>query len=246
MSSEPQAMAPYRRIATQIMRQITSGELRPGDHVPSVNKIMEVEKVSRATATRVAAVLREEGYAKSVPGVGTVVVAPRKMTAGGARLGRLARTGQPYAEEETSTDHTAALQSCADPAIADLLGVELHDEIVMRTRVFLRGGERCISAISLIHSRAIGPVPEVLETGPSPRFWQDLYRERTGRAITRSPERLGARLASNSELAALNIEAPPTQPIPLLVVQNTFHDDVGPIEVWEDVYAPGMWQVPTE
>jgi hypothetical protein len=34
--------------------------------------------------------------------------------------------------------------------------------------------------------------------------------------------------------------------VPVLVVVNTFSDEDGPIEVWEDVWAPEMWQVDTE
>jgi DNA-binding GntR family transcriptional regulator len=70
------ALPPYKRIAAQIRERIRAGELRPGDRIPSVRTIIDTENVSSATATRVAAVLREEGLATSVPGVGTVVAVP--------------------------------------------------------------------------------------------------------------------------------------------------------------------------
>jgi GntR family transcriptional regulator len=86
-------------------------------------------------------------------------------------------------------------------------------------------------------------VPELLQEEPFDRFWQEIYTERTGREVTRLPERRGARLAARSELDALGVVAPPSAAVPVLVLMSVFHDDEGPLEVWEDVYAPGIWQV---
>lgn len=73
MADPPQALPPYRRIAAKIRARIDAGELRPGDHIPSVRDIVRTEGVSAATATRVAAELRAGGYVESVPGIGTIV-----------------------------------------------------------------------------------------------------------------------------------------------------------------------------
>jgi hypothetical protein len=43
-----------------------------------------------------------------------------------------------------------------------------------------------------------------------------------------------------TELDALEIDAPPHVAVAVLVTNVTFHDEVGPIEHWEDVYAPGV------
>src|SRR5262249_13728007 len=103
-----------------------------------------------------------------------------------------------------------------------------------------------VVASSYIHARAVSDVPELLNQGQLKPFWQNTYKERTGREIVRSPERRGARLASTDELEALEINLPPYAAVPVLVLQTVFHDEDGPIEVWEDVYAPGMWQVANE
>lgn len=156
------------------------------------------------------------------------------------------RTGRAYAHKETSTGHQASLRSCADPLIADELNVELHDEIVVRERVFLYDGQPTIAALSLIHPRALSSVPEVLQQGQLKPFWHTLHQERTGKTITRSPECRTARLASPNELALLNVAAPKEAAVPVLVLHTTFHDEDGPIEVWEDIYAPGLWQSDTQ
>ncbi|MGW0431764.1 TetR/AcrR family transcriptional regulator C-terminal domain-containing protein [Micromonospora sp. NPDC003197] len=71
--SEP----PYRRIAAEIRRRITLGELGPGDPVPSARQLTREHGVAIATATKVLALLRDEGLVLTRPGAGTVVAAPR-------------------------------------------------------------------------------------------------------------------------------------------------------------------------
>jgi AcrR family transcriptional regulator len=87
--------APYRRIADEIRARIGSGELRPGDAVPSARRISRDWGVALATATKVLATLHAAGLTRSMPGVGTVVsgatadrpAAPRPAAAPGAPAG---------------------------------------------------------------------------------------------------------------------------------------------------------------
>jgi AcrR family transcriptional regulator len=67
---------PYRRIVADVRRRIESGELGPGDRVPSARQITQEWGVAIATATKAHAALREEGLTVSRPGVGTVVAGP--------------------------------------------------------------------------------------------------------------------------------------------------------------------------
>ena len=215
--------------------------------MPSMAQTAEKFGVTVTTVNRAYRMLKAESLTLAKPGVGTVVASrPRVASTGAARLRRIARSGQAYATGETSINHTAELRSCADPDIAEQLGVELHDEIVLRTRVFQRDGVPTVVALSCIHPRALGPVPELLQQTQFGRFWQELYTERTGKETTRLPERRGARLASRGELDALGVVAPPSAAVPVLVLMSAFHDEDGPLEVWEDVYSPGIWQVADE
>ncbi|NUK73844.1 TetR/AcrR family transcriptional regulator C-terminal domain-containing protein [Streptomyces lunaelactis] len=72
MTVEP----PYLRIAGDIRRRIASGELAPGDRVPSTRRITQDWGVAMATATKALATLNQEGLVRAVPGVGTVVAEP--------------------------------------------------------------------------------------------------------------------------------------------------------------------------
>ncbi|WP_405612818.1 TetR/AcrR family transcriptional regulator C-terminal domain-containing protein [Streptomyces sp. NBC_01511] len=72
MSVDP----PYLRIAAELRRRIASGELAPGDRVPSTRRITQEWGVAMATATKALAALNQEGLVRAVPGVGTVVAEP--------------------------------------------------------------------------------------------------------------------------------------------------------------------------
>ncbi|WP_328386991.1 TetR/AcrR family transcriptional regulator C-terminal domain-containing protein [Streptomyces sp. NBC_00400] len=69
---------PYRKIADAIRRRIATGELTPGDRVPSTRRITQEWGVAMATATKVLTTLRQEGCVRVVPGVGTVVAEPQR------------------------------------------------------------------------------------------------------------------------------------------------------------------------
>ncbi|MEU6128823.1 GntR family transcriptional regulator [Saccharopolyspora sp. NPDC047091] len=69
------ARPPYRVIAGEVRARIRSGELRPGDRVPSIRQLAQRWGVAIATATRAAALLREEGLVEPKVGAGTVVSA---------------------------------------------------------------------------------------------------------------------------------------------------------------------------
>jgi GntR family transcriptional regulator len=237
----------YAEIASHYRKLIADGTLSPGDEMPSMRDVCAEFDVSITTANRAFRLLKAEGLTAARAGIGTVVAEqPRVAATASARLDRIARTGKPYAKKEISVDHTAQLRSLTDPILADQLGIEIHDEVVLRTRTFVRDGSRTVFAVSCIHMRALGDVPELLSPEPFDRFWQEIYTARTGRTVTKSPERRSARLAYDYELQALQVDVEPGTPVPVLVLVNTFSDEQGPLEVWEDVYAPGMWQVDTQ
>lgn len=235
--------AGYAEIAAHYRQLITDGVLVPGESMPSVRSVRERFDVTLTTANRAYGVLKAEGLTFPKPGVGTVVAErPRTVSTGVARLTRLEKTGRPLGVKEKSTKHTAGLRSCADPAISEQLGLDPHDEVVLRTRVYTHEDRPTVFSISCIHPRALAHVGELLTPGPSETFWQHLYTERTGRKISRSPEMRGARFAGEHELEQLEVDLPAGAVVPVLLLVTVFHDEDGPIEVWQDTFAPGHWQ----
>ncbi|MBM7366481.1 TetR/AcrR family transcriptional regulator C-terminal domain-containing protein [Gordonia hydrophobica] len=69
-------MSRAEQIAEEIRHRIVTGMLRPGDVVPSTRAIMRDHNVAMATASRVLALLQDEGLVEATPGRGTVVLAP--------------------------------------------------------------------------------------------------------------------------------------------------------------------------
>ncbi len=65
------------QIAAELRGRIESGELTPGDLLPSAREIARRWHVAIATATRVQAALRDAGLTETLPGVGVVVRRPR-------------------------------------------------------------------------------------------------------------------------------------------------------------------------
>jgi DNA-binding GntR family transcriptional regulator len=65
--------AGYRRIAEDLRQQITSGELAPGQRVPSEAELMRRYGVSRGTARQGLALLEAAGLLRAVHGKGRFV-----------------------------------------------------------------------------------------------------------------------------------------------------------------------------
>ncbi|MER5556746.1 GntR family transcriptional regulator [Streptomyces sp. NPDC002793] len=236
--------AGYADVAAHFRTLIRDGELAPGAALPSVQEIREQFNVSAKTVSRALSVLKSEGLAIGRGSLGTVVAEQSRVaSSGSARLDRLARTGRIYSPGETSTDHEAMFRSCADLKVANALGVELYDEIPIRRRTFIQNGKPVVIGYSYFHPRALTAVPEIMRQGQLKPFWQTTYTERTGLIVSRSPEERGARLASQDELDVFGLDLPRSVAAAVLVLHTAHHDEDGPIEVWEDVYAPGLWQV---
>jgi GntR family transcriptional regulator len=64
---------PYMLIVSVLAEKIKSGELKPGDRVPSVTELARTCDVSRSTARRALAKLKETGLTDTVPGYATFV-----------------------------------------------------------------------------------------------------------------------------------------------------------------------------
>lgn len=237
----------WRQIADQLAARISDGTYAPGSRLPHIQELVRRGEGSTATVHRAYQTLEAEGLVRSSRGHGTTVLgaddAPRSAVTGSGRLARLARTGQPYSPQETAKNRHSSLRSCADHQVAALLGIEPYDEIVIRSRTFVRDGKPTILGLNFIHVRALEHLPELLDPNPTPKWRHDLYTERTGRTITPDPERRSARLASTNELSEFGIDVPPNVAVPVLVLRTMFRDDLGPLELWEDIYRPGMEHV---
>lgn len=237
----------YADIAAHYRRRIMNGEFSPGAVLPSMRHVQDEFGVSITTANRAFRMLKQEGLTFPRVGVGTIVAERSRLSSTGkARVKRLEQTGEEFVPGESSSDHRATRLSCRNAEFAALLDIDLGDEVIVRRRVFRYDGKPTAFSVSMINTRAYLAVPEIEQQGQLKPFWHRTYHARTGKEIESSPERRTARHASNDEIEALEVDAPPTAAVPVLVIRTVWHDEDGPIEVWEDVHAPGTWQVSDE
>lgn len=238
-------MLGYAEIATHFRRQITDGELNPGDAMPSYTEAAEQFGVNRTTVVRAYDILKSEGLIVSRPGKGTTVAArPSLVISGVDRLDRLNRTGRRYGSGEDSTGHRVLRRSVYDTDVCRALEIEPGDEVVIRIRTFRQDGQATSVGVSVYPPRTTNEVPELTEEERMERYFGDIYTERTGREVTKGQRTAHARQASPDEIDALQLDVPAHIAVAVLVTNVTFHDEDGPLAYWEDTYAPGA-RIPT-
>ncbi|WP_431683260.1 TetR/AcrR family transcriptional regulator C-terminal domain-containing protein [Kitasatospora sp. KL5] len=119
--------ARYLRIAAELRGRIESGELAPGDRVPSTREITRQWGVAMATATKVLTELRTAGLVRAVPGVGTVVADPRAgarpSTPAPAPVPSSGRSGAPARRSPRDTALTRERIVAAAVSVADAEGL---------------------------------------------------------------------------------------------------------------------------
>ena len=237
--------AKHEKIAAHYRRAIEAGKLLPGQKMPSLRQIAKDRSCSINAATDAFKVLKREGMIITRSGSGTTV-APRTEIAtpsGAARADRRASGGGNYLPGETSTGHTARMWECDDTDIATLLGIHPGTDVVIRQRQHRNAAGRVTwYNSSYTHARIAIDVPEILNAAPLHGGWPDMYHERTGRTLERGPQQYTARLATSEELDGLEI-AGHGGGVPVLVKRVVWRDADGPVDVWEDVMSPGLWDL---
>ena len=73
----PRALPAYQRIQSAIRKRIESGELQPGNPVPSERDLARTHRVSLMTARHALAFLEREGLVERRRGIGTFVAPPK-------------------------------------------------------------------------------------------------------------------------------------------------------------------------
>ncbi|ATW25222.1 GntR family transcriptional regulator [Candidatus Formimonas warabiya] len=80
MKSVSSFIPAYYRLAEDLKQKIESGELKPGDVIPSESQLAKQYQVSRMTVRQGVALLAKEGFIESIQGKGSFVTVPRMDT----------------------------------------------------------------------------------------------------------------------------------------------------------------------
>ncbi|MEX2983606.1 GntR family transcriptional regulator [Streptomyces sp. C36] len=214
MSDHPRPL--YQRIADDLRASILTGELGPGDKLPSENALKARYGTTRATAAKGVALLKSEGLVASSQGK-AATVRPRpsvQMLTTGANFRHRLKTGVSNFNAEAAAQGLMPEQRIlkvettpAPPEVAGRLGIPTGDPVIVRRRIYLLSGKPAqlvdgYYPFDLFHGTAVeeprkirGGVSALIENPTGP------VRER----ITQFVEDLDIRMPVPSETEALAI-----------------------------------------
>jgi DNA-binding GntR family transcriptional regulator len=199
-------VAGYADIAAHFRRQIETGELRPGDRLPTVREVMQQFQVAQQTASRAYKVLKAAGLTTATTGGGTEVAALGSSNIA-SRVQHHAATGRALSSQETS--HILEVGTVgADEAVASRLEVEPGTLVYVRRRVVTRDGAPVHTSSSYYLPFVVEATPELAEpvsTGAS----RELAAERLGVAQDNVLEELTSRFATETEKELLGLTGSP-------------------------------------
>jgi GntR family transcriptional regulator len=240
-------LPPYRRIAEDLRARIDSGDLAPGDQVPSENELIATYGVARATVRNAIAALRASGLVITSRGKGTTV---RESTpAGSGASGILTfdpkvvrpRRGQKAASARFHTWDEQDWVDVEEPSryrtdagrYAAALDLQASEPIFVLERHLLHSTGAHATHRVFVPFRTVDQVPS-LEADPFLPL-ADLYR-----AITAAGHELHwrdaitATMPTPDDAVAMNIP----DGVPLLVHTRTTCDENGQALVLEETRLP--------
>lgn len=150
---------PYLQIVDDIRRQIRSGDLQPGDRVPSARRLRQERGVAIATATKVLAALQQEGLVQAVPGVGTVVSHAGPATPQPHRPKRRRYTSEPQPDLSRDRIVHAAMEIADAEGMAALSMRRVATDLEVATMSLYRHVRSKDDLIVFMIDEAIGPEP---------------------------------------------------------------------------------------
>jgi GntR family transcriptional regulator len=195
-------VAGYAEIAAHFRRQIESGQLGPGDRLPTLREVMQEFDVAQQTASRAYKALKAEGLTQATTGGGTVV-AENGSSNIGARVRAWAKTGRALSSNETSQILEVGTVG-ADEAVASRLDVEPGTPVHVRRRVVSRDGSPVHLSSSYYPAYVVEATPELAEpvsTGAS----RELAAERLGATQESVLEEVTSRLGTDFERDTLGL-----------------------------------------
>lgn len=230
---------PYMQVARHISERIVRGELSPGDKIPSEREMREEWGISKATANKVLAQLKAEGFVYTRVGVGAVVTSPTGLQGAGPRSmwHRIRTSGRIRLDNERSERTTGQVSGGHVPEIIHAaLGGTNESEYIFRRRVIYRDDQPYSVATSWFLPALLdqwpGVVDRLLADEPIPEGTPRFIADRLGRELDVCTDCVEALPADDPIAADLGVQ--PGSPI--LRVVSTMTADGWPIEVGDYFY----------
>jgi GntR family transcriptional regulator len=208
----------YVQVADQLREDIRSGTYGPGDRLPSERELVERFRVSVNTVRAAVVQLRTEGLVESHRGRGVFVAELRGLrrlsqdiTEGVGFYSMLDRTGRQPATRTTVERGPASVE------VADQLGVEVGEEVVIRTRILRTEGDAPIGlAVSYFPAWVVEVAPELADATRSglPKWLRQAF------GSTYSDDLVDARMPTEEEVDLLEID----EGVPVLIIKGKTYD----------------------
>jgi GntR family transcriptional regulator len=233
----------YVQIADHFRQRIVSGDLQPGDEIPSERQLADEWSTSRPTVTKALDLLRREGHLGSRQGAGTYVLGPSRYHRGAnAAYGRSIETGRIYPLDQEAVI-LAAVRDVAPPDVAEGLGVDEGADVVRRQRLTLRDGVPVELSTSWLDASFADRAPRLLEADRILQGTVAYVEHSTGRHARTARDRISARLATSEERELLQLP----EPSAVLVTRHVVLDaDIVPLEYAVSVVPPDAWTIAHE
>ncbi|MCU7825466.1 GntR family transcriptional regulator [Kitasatospora sp. DSM 101779] len=243
--SQDSSPPPYLRVAERLRQRIQSGDLAPGDLLPSLSEIKEETGYSGTVGQRAYAVLVDEGLVVARPGRGHFVrsqeerpllVRRPRVAAGSGSPTEALLTAQGVRASWDSESTTAR----ADARIAERLGIAPGDPVMHTAYVYRADGEPVQLADSWEPMAVTGGTLVVLpEAGPYAGIGVADRMALIGIEVGTPVERVTARGASRAEAALLGS----TPAAPVLAVERTYYDQAAgrAVETADIVLLGSRW-----
>lgn len=205
----------YYQIKTRLLEAIESGQLSPGDRVPSERELTEQFSVSRMTARQALRELETQGYLYRIQGKGTFVATPKldqPLAALTSFTEDMRRRGlQPGANVLSVGEVPAGRKA------ARALGISETETVFRLERLRLAGGDPM--ALEVSH------IPVGLAPGLGAAYFEDqslyrILRETCGLVLARATQSLEAVPASAHEAEILRVH----EGTPLLLLERVSFD----------------------
>lgn len=218
----------YFQIQTQLLKQIQSGHLRPGDALPGEEELTRIYGVSRMTSRQALQALTTQGLAYRQKGRGTFVLQPKVEKDIAHLLGFSAEMRMlGFKVSSRVLDKSSA---AAPPEIALRLRIEPGTAALHLRRLRLVDAEP-VAIEDVWLSQKQFPGIEKIDFGRSSLY--ETLRERYGVRVGSADEVIEARLANKQEAELLAI-APKSS---LLVISRTLLSTDGrPVEAGLSIY----------
>lgn len=228
----------YLQIAAHIRDQIVSGDLRPGDELPSERRLAEEWRVARPTASRAVEALRVQGLVESQPGRGTFVRNANAVPRARERYERARDHGTMYAPGE-SVEFLAADLAPGPGHVVDALRLPPGSDAVRRVRLLRNAEETPIElSTSWFAPELAAQAPRLLERERLRGGTGKYLGEVVGLVPTYGRDQVAARLASAEERQLLNLPDPSA----VLEYRLTVFDAKDlPVQFDEAVYPADRW-----